>query len=81
MLFATFADEFSTICIVFSTITLPTFTVSANTEKSFNPFGQSTFTTVDGENADVLEQERKALEDFEVSIAQFNNAVFMSHSA
>ena len=49
-------------------MTLPTFTVSANTEKSLNPFGQDKFNAVDGDNTDVLEQERKALESFEVSI-------------
>ena len=39
------------------------FTVSDKTEKSFNPFEQDKFAAVDG---DVLEQERKALEEFEV---------------
>lgn len=51
---------------VFSTITLPAFTVSANADKSFSTFGQETLDATDGDNADVLEQERKALEEFEV---------------
>ena len=39
------------------------FTVSDKTEKNFNPFEQDKFTAAD---EDVLEQERKALEEFEV---------------
>jgi len=45
-----------------NTITLPVFTVSDKTEKNFNPFEQDKFTAAD---EDVLEQERKALEEFE----------------
>lgn len=63
-----FRQELTLLHTAFSTMTLPAFTVSANTEKSFNPFGQNKFNAVDGDHTDVLEQERKALESFEVGI-------------
>ena len=48
-------------------VTLPSFTVSASAEKSVNPFGKETFDAADGEADDILEQERKALEEFQVT--------------